>query len=220
MNSIHDLGGMHGFGAIFTEPNEQVFHHDWESRVMGMFPALFANGNFGVDEFRHAIERMAPIEYLEGTYYEHWCHAYETLLVEKGAITKTELETGKAASGTKATPGLTPAMVGSLLKTGASARVDHDVKAKFSVGDKVLVIHKNPVGHTRLPRYTRGKVGTIAIDHGVFVTPDSVAHGKGEHPQRVYTVSFSAVELWGKDASPADTVRVDMWDDYLKPASS
>lgn len=220
MNGIHDIGGMQGLGPVFTEPNEPVFHHDWERRAMGMFPALFANGNFNVDEFRHAIERMSPIHYLEGTYYEHWIHAFETLLVEKGVITKAELETGKAASEKTATPVLTPAIVDSLLKTGASARVAEDVKARFSVGDKVRVINKNPLGHTRMPRYTRGKVGTIAIDHGIFVTPDTVAHGNGEHPQHVYTVSFSAVELWGKDASTTDTVRVDLWDDYLEAAGS
>lgn len=218
MNGIHDTGGAHGYGPVFTEPHEPVFHYDWEGRVLAMFPALFANGNFNLDEFRHGIERMSPIHYLEGTYYEHWMHAFKTLLVEKGFVTTTELTTGKAATGKTTSPVLTPAMVDSLLRTGASARVAEEVKARFSVGDKVCVINKNPVGHTRVPRYTRGKVGIVAIDHGVFVTPDTAAHGQGEHPQHVYTVSFTAVELWGKGASPKDTIRVDLWDDYLEAA--
>lgn len=218
MNGIHDLGGMHGIGSVYREPNEAVFHYDWERRVMGLFPALFANGTFNVDEFRHGIERMDPCGYLEATYYEHWLHTYETLLIEKGVVTRSELESGKASSGKVGSPGLTPAMVEALLKTGASARVAEDVRAKFKVGDKVRAINKNPLGHTRLPRYARGRVGTIQIDHGVFVTPDTVAHGKGEHPQHVYSVSFGATELWGADASPRDTVRVDMWDDYLEAA--
>lgn len=216
MNGIHDTGGAHGYGPVYREPNEPVFRYDWEKRVMAMFPALFANGNFNVDEFRHSIERMGPIDYLQGTYYEHWLHVYEDLLVERGAITATELATGKAASGKTTSPVLTTAIVDSLLSTGASARRAENVQARFVVGDAVRVLNKNPEGHTRMPRYTRGKVGTIVIDHGVFVTPDTVVHGKGEQPQHVYTVSFTPVELWGQGASQTDTIRVDLWDDYLE----
>lgn len=216
MNGIHDLGGMHGIGPVFRPASEPVFQHEWERRVMGLFPALFANGNFNVDEFRHGIERMGPCDYLQGTYYEHWLHTFETLLVEKGLVTVEELQSGKASSGKVTSPVLTTDIVESLLKTGASARVAEDVKPRFSVGDKVRAINQSTVGHTRLPRYVRGSTGTIAIDHGVFVTPDTVAHGQGEHPQHVYAVSFTAQELWGKNASSTDTVRVDLWDDYLE----
>lgn len=218
MNGIHDIGGMHGVGPVFRPESEPIFQHPWERRIMGLFPALFANGNFNVDEFRHGIERMGPCEYLQGTYYEHWLHTYETLLVEKGVVSAEELKSGKAASGKVTSPVLTLDIVESLLKTGASARVDEDVKASFKVGDKVRAVNKSPTGHTRLPRYVRGRLGTVVIDHGVFVTPDTVAHGQGEHPQHVYTVSFTARELWGKDASPKDTIRVDLWDDYLEAA--
>ncbi|CAP41750.1 nitrile hydratase [Comamonas thiooxydans] len=218
MNGIHDTGGAHGYGPVYREPNEPILHGEWEGRVLALFPALFANGNFNIDEFRHGIERMNPIDYLKGTYYEHWIHSIETLLVEKGVLTATELATGKA-SGKTATPVLTPVMVDGLLSNGASAARKEGVQARFAVGDKVRVLNKHPVGHTRMPRYTRGKVGTVVIDHGVFVTPDTAAHGKGEHPQHVYTVSFTSVELWGQDASsPKDTIRVDLWDDYLEPA--
>ncbi|MEQ8234052.1 MAG: nitrile hydratase subunit beta [Gammaproteobacteria bacterium] len=216
MNGIHDLGGAQGYGPVYVEPNEPVFHGDWERRVLGMFPALFATGQFHVDEFRHAIERMSPLEYLRGTYYEHWLHAFETLLVEKGLVTADELERGQPASAKAASPALTPAMVDGLLASGASARMDEEKAARFAVGDRVRVINRNPGGHTRMPRYARGKVGTIALDHGAFVYPDTVAHGKGAHPQHVYSVSFTATELWGKDAAPNDTVRIDLWDDYLE----
>jgi nitrile hydratase len=218
MNGIHDIGGMQGIGPVYREHDEPVFHHDWERRVMGLFPALAAHGYFGVDEFRHAIERMGPCEYLEGTYYEHWLHAFETLLVEKGVVTTSELESGRAAPAPKGSPALRPEGVDAMLKAGLSARVNEAVTARFKVGDKVRVVNKNPLGHTRLPRYTRGRSGTIAIDHGVFVTPDTVAHGQGECPQHVYAVSFSAAELWGKEASPDNTIRVDLWDDYLEAA--
>jgi nitrile hydratase subunit beta len=97
MNGIHDLGGMHGIGAIAPEKNEPVFHTDWERRMFGLFIVVFAGGHYNVDEFRHAIERMPPAEYLTSSYYEHWLHSLETLLVEKGVIKKEELDAKLAA---------------------------------------------------------------------------------------------------------------------------
>jgi nitrile hydratase beta subunit len=93
MNGIHDLGGMHGLGSIRPEPDEPVFHEDWERRVFGL---SFAGGHFNVDEFRHAIERMDPAQYLESSYYERWLASIETLLVEKGVLTREELDARKA----------------------------------------------------------------------------------------------------------------------------
>jgi len=96
MNGIHDLGGMHGMGPIRPEPNEPVFHEDWERRVFGLMVATFGGGQYNVDEFRHAIERMDPAHYLESSYYEHWLSAVETLLVEKGVLSADELAARKA----------------------------------------------------------------------------------------------------------------------------
>jgi nitrile hydratase beta subunit len=91
MNGVHDLGGMHGFGPIDPEANEPVFHNDWERRVFGVMIATFGGGHYNVDQFRHAIERMGSVEYLSHSYYEHWLSSLETLLTERGAITKDEL---------------------------------------------------------------------------------------------------------------------------------
>jgi len=96
MNGIHDLGGMHGLGPIRPEPDEPVFHEDWERRVFGLMVATFGGGQYNVDEFRHAIERMDPAHYLESSYYEHWLSAVETLLVEKGVLSADELAARKA----------------------------------------------------------------------------------------------------------------------------
>lgn len=49
-----------------------------------MFASLFVGGHFNVDEFRHSIECMPPADYLQSSYYEHWLHAFETLLLAKG----------------------------------------------------------------------------------------------------------------------------------------
>ncbi len=219
MNGIHDLGGMHGLGPVRPERDEPVYHHDWEKRVFGLFAPLSASGAFCVDEFRHAIERMGAAEYLTTSYYEHWLHAFETLLLEKGLLTAEELRTGHAAAGTaRATPALAAAAVDKIVAAGSSARVDADVKAKFKEGDMVVVKNINPPTHTRLPRYVRDKLGCIDRDHGVFVFPDAAAHGKGEKPQHCYSVYFSAQEVWGSKASRNDSLYVDLWDDYLVPA--
>lgn len=217
MNGIHDLGGMHGMGAVITEENEPPFHHEWERRTFSLFASLFVGGHFNVDMFRHAIERMNPAHYLEESYYEHWMHAFETLLLERGVISADELAGKvKPQPASPETPVLREDMVQAVVSTGASARVDIDLPASFKPGDRVRAKNCHPVGHTRLPRYVRNRVGTIVVDHGVFITPDTVAHGLGDHPQHVYSVSFTATELWGEGAPAKDTVRIDLWDDYLE----
>ncbi len=115
-------------------------------------------------------------------------------------------------------PVLTKDMVPDVVAGGASCRVDADVAAKFKAGDKIVTRNLNPVGHTRLPRYIRGKRGVIDRDHGVFVLPDTSAHGGGETPQHVYSVRFEAKELWGDDALSNDPLYVDVWDNYMDPA--
>ncbi|WP_250866733.1 SH3-like domain-containing protein [Caballeronia sp. INSB1] len=101
---------------------------------------------------------------------------------------------------------------------GGTYRSEVPVAASFAVGDRVRVKNHQPSGHTRLPGYVRLKIGTIAIDHGVFVYPDTMAHGKGETPQHVYTVHFDATEVWGDKGVQGDTVRVDLFEDYLAKA--
>jgi len=100
----------------------------------------------------------------------------------------------------------------------ASARRPDAVVARFAVGQKVRARNMNPVGHTRLPRYARGKTGVIDRNHGVFLFPDTTAHFLGEKPQHVYSVRFSARELWGEEAKPQDGIYLDLFDDYLEPA--
>jgi hypothetical protein len=97
-------------------------------------------------------------------------------------------------------------------------RPDASAKARFQVGHNVRARNINPLGHTRLPRYARGKAGTIVRHCGIFVFPDTNAHFLGEQPQHLYSVRFAARELWGEDASPRDSVYIDMWDSYLEHA--
>ncbi len=95
---------------------------------------------------------------------------------------------------------------------------DPGVPALFEVGQHVRARNIHPVGHTRLPRYARGKLGEIDRDHGVYSFPDTDAHGLGDKRQHVYSVRFAARELWGDAASPRDFVYIDLWDDYLESA--
>ena len=72
MEGIHDLGGMEGFGAVDVEPDEPVFHDEWEAHVFAIAGAALVAGGFNTPMFRHSIERMRPAHYLGSEYYEHW----------------------------------------------------------------------------------------------------------------------------------------------------
>ena len=218
MNGVHDIGGMHGMGPIPYEKNEPVFHARWEGRVYAMNVALGAWRKWNLDAWRHDIETLPPADYLRMSYYEKWFAAMEKRVVKYGMVTKEELESGKPAAGSvKATPALT-AEVARTIGRGIPSAKDTSVKPLFQVGQRVRARNINPVGHTRLPRYARGKAGQIHLDHGVYVFPDTNALYQGEKRQHVYSVRFSAQELWGPDASPRDSVYIDMWDDYLERA--
>ena len=115
-------------------------------------------------------------------------------------------------------PVLTADRVQTVLRRGGSARLEDNIPPKLKPGDSVVVRNFNPPGHTRAPRYVRGRRGVIDRDYGVFIFPDSHAIDGGKSPQHVYSVRFSARELWGPQGSEHDCVYVDLWDDYLEPA--
>jgi len=218
MNGVHDLGGMHGMGAIEPEHDEPVFHSEWEARAFALNIAAGAWRKWNIDAGRHQIELLPPADYLRMSYYEKWAVRLAELLVKHGLVTREEFESGQPARGSvKATPPLTAAQVPSLLRTGAAASRNVSIAARFQAGQRVRARNINPTGHTRLPRYARGRVGTVDRDHGVYVFPDTNAHFLGENPQHVYSVRFTARELWGDQASARDSVYVDLWDDYLEP---
>ncbi len=220
MNGIHDMGGMQDMGPIQYEKNEPVFHHPWEGRVYAMNRALGAWGKWNIDASRHGIELLPPADYLRMSYYEKWLARNMELLVARGLVTREEIDSGKPAPGSqKATPPLTAAAVPAIAaRRGSYMRPEAEAKARFKIGERVRARKINPVGHTRLPRYARGREGVIARHHGVFVFPDTNAHFQGEHPQHLYSVRFQARELWGESVSPRDSVYMDMWDSYLEHA--
>jgi nitrile hydratase beta subunit len=220
MNGVHDMGGMDGFGPVVPEKNEPVFHAEWERRMYALATSVMAAAQVNIDEFRHAIERMLPARYLASSYYERWLAAAETLLVERGVVTREELLAKQDAS-------IDPSWIANAVATRGPTPVkdksgSKPPRARFSKGARVRARNLNPVGHTRLPRYVRGKAGVIARDWGVFVFPDTNAHHAGTKPQHCYSVSFAAHELWGKSAKAngRDRVLIDLWEDYLEPIAA
>ena len=218
MNGVHDMGGMMNFGPVEEEAGEPAFHAEWERRVFGLTLAASATGAFNIDMGRRARESIPPAEYLSSTYYEIWLAGLEKLLLETGLVSDAELSSGTAR--TPAAPVkrvLNPEMVPSMLAVGSDSERPAETPARFAAGDPVITRNIHPMGHTRLPRYTRGKRGVIERVHGAHVFPDSNAHGLGEAPQWLYTVRFTGAELWGEDADPTLTTSIDAWDSYLEP---
>jgi len=217
MNGVHDMGGLEDMGPVRHEKEEPVFHAAWEGRMYGIDRSLRALGKWNLDAWRYQIELLPPVDYLSITYYERWLRINEQLLVKHGLVTPKELATGAPDPGSaKASPALTPAMAAQSLGRGLPSSHDPTVPPQFKVGQRVRARNMNPTGHTRLPRYARGKVGIVTRDHGVYTFPDTSAHFQGENRQHVYSVRFAARELWGERASARDSVYLDMWDNYLE----
>ena len=211
MNGIHDMGGMQDMGPLEYEKNELVFHAPWEGRTFAIWWAADTPPGY-----RYQAEIIPPVEYLRMSYYERMLVALTELMVANGMITRAELETGKPVPGTRKGELLTLAQVpAELIESEPSIR-NLPIAPRFRTGQRVRARNLNPVTHTRLPRYTRGKIGTIERDHGVYDFEDTADQQLDKKPQHVYSVRFAARELWGEEASQRDSIYVDMWDDYLE----
>jgi nitrile hydratase len=222
MNGIHDMGGMHGFGPIVREENEPVFHHDWEGRVFAMqvaTPVPIPGGS------RSNIEQMDPAAYLTTSYYEKWLHARITGLLDAGVLTAAELEARIALYRDHPE---TPVprredqdrvqRIRAQLRRVESPRRDVPLQPQFPIGATVRARNLHPPGHTRLPRYVRGKCGIVERYYGIYDFQDAVPPGTEVPPQPLYAVRFEARELWGASAEAHNVVYLDMWESYLEPA--
>jgi nitrile hydratase subunit beta len=215
---------MHGLGRVIVEPNEPVFHAEWERIVFAINFVVPCNG----DESRYSIEKMNPVHYLSSRYYEHWLFGFENILVEQGIVDRGDLDRRTAKfrdSSFGELPRLkNPRLVESItriIREGTPYNREIQRIAKFKVGDSVRAKNLNPVGHTRLPRYVRGKRGIIVKVNGAFVFPDTNALRKGENPQHVYGVRFEAKDLWGEESAEKgrEAVYLDLWENYIEQES-
>jgi nitrile hydratase subunit beta len=212
---------MHGFGPVEREADEPPFHARWEAAVVAIMRATRGAGLYNIDEFRHGIERMDPAHYLASSYFEHWLDGIARLLAEKGVVGAAELDARttqlieRPEAPAAAPPAVTAARGPRVVET--SFRTPPAPPA-FAVGAAVTTRTMHPAGHTRLPRYARGRRGVIEAHRGCHVFPDTAAHGLGERPQHVYSVRFEARELWGEAAEANQRVHLDLWESYLLPA--
>lgn len=202
MDGMHDLGGKQGFGPIRHSPKAQVFHEPWEKRVNALYSLAVRLGIFNMDEYRHAIERMEPRHYLSASYYERSLTSLATLCVEKGIMTREELE--------RRAEGLFP-----LALPSAPGRSNVAERERFLPGDRVKVRTDLVAGHVRLPAYIRGKVGTVVSESPAYPFPDAHAHGVKADDEPTYDVRFSAEDLWPNSADPA-FVHVGVFQSYLE----
>jgi nitrile hydratase subunit beta len=222
VNGPQDLGGQMGFGQVNPEPEatEPLFHAPWERRALAISLATGSLGHWTTDRSRHTRESLPPAVYYSSSYYEIWIRALINLLQQEGLVTANDLASRRAVDPPKPTkrPALTAALVGPSLAKGSPYNRESSFPAKFAAGQRVATVNNHPSGHTRLPRYARGRVGTVEAVRGVFVYPDAMAHGPDD-PQWCYTIVFSASELWGNQGDPHSTVSVDAFEPYLRAAS-
>ena len=216
-NAIHDMGGMHGFGRVEPEADEPPFHEKWEGRVLALQRATGFLGLWTIDGGRASLEMLPPLDYLGSSYYRRWFLGLERRLVGHGLVGEDEI-----AAGHSLRPGIR------LNRKLTASDAEHPLAmnfarpapkpARFNAGDRVRAKNTNPITHTRLPRYARGKAGSVEAVRGCHVFPDSAALGSGDNPQWLYTVVFTARELWGEDADPLIKVSIEAFEPYLSPA--
>src|SRR3984957_16609522 len=213
------MGGMDGFGKVEAEPNEPMFHTEWEGRVLAMVRAMGAAGAFNIDASRFYREALPPDVYLASSYYKKWLLGLEDLLIDRGYIAAADIAAGHATEPAKPLKRgkFTLGDVERIMVRGKFGR-PAPTPAKFKPGDRVRARNIHPRTHTRLPRYAACPVGGVEPDPGCRVFPDSAAPGAGENPQWLYTVVFDGTELWGADADPTTKISIDAFEPYLEAA--
>ncbi len=228
MNGIHDVGGMHGLGAVSVDPKEPPFYQPWEGRMHGIAVTCQVTGVNTTPEQRTTIENMPAQLYLETSYYEKWLYAYEKLLNDKGIVTTAELDRRVAEQAASAMPShptdpTEPSAYAQKVKHIIYNGTPHDRPIdrapRFKVGDAVRATNLNSPRHIRLPSYVKGKLGTVEVYHGAHCHHEALAEGRGEIPEHLYAVQFSGPELWGKaDGHAGDIVYIDLFENYIKHA--
>jgi len=202
MDGMHDLGGKQGFGRVRHSLKAQTFHEPWEKRVNALFSLAIKLGIFNMDEYRHAIERMEPRHYLSASYYERTLTSLATLCVEKGIVTREELE--------RRAQGAFP-----LSAPSAPGRSNVASRERFAPGDRVRVRVDHVPGHSRMPGYIRGKTGVVVSESPAYPFPDAHAHGVKAADEPTYDVRFRSDELWPNSADAA-LVHVAVFQSYLE----
>lgn len=199
MDGIHDLGGRQGFGRVlFPYPRHE---ETWEPLVRALSACALRNHIYNMDEQRHAIERMEPRHYIAAPYFERHLTAVATLLVEKGLVTREELETLAGGQFPLAAP----------IGPGREASPPQS----FAMGETVRVKNDYVSGHVRMPAYIRGKTGVVVGITPPYPFPDAAGHGMQASMEPTYDVRFRARDLW-PDACDDALNHVGVFQSYLE----
>jgi nitrile hydratase subunit beta len=202
MDGMHDLGGKQGFGRVRYTLNARAFHAPWEVRANSLYAFAVRLGFFNMDEYRHAIERMEPRHYLAASYYERSLTSLATLLVEKGVVSREDLEQRAGGAFPLAAP-------------GAPGRTNVSTRERFRPGDRVRVRSDYVPGHMRMPGYIRGKAGVVVGISPAYPFPDAHAHSVEAQDEPTYDVRFRSEDLWPNSADAA-LVHVGVFESYLE----
>lgn len=221
MTRPHDMGGRKGDGPVTPEPDGIAQPGaPWHRGALALTMAAGGIGAWSIDRSRHLREVL--LDYAHLSYYEKWLAALSDLLVEKGLVTRVELAAGRADAAPLSPRAFTRDKVAPALARGTPYLRPGPTPA-FAIGDWVTTRSPAenahvPGGHIRLPAYAAGKTGRVILSHGCHVFPDANAHGLGEAPEPLYTVTFRSADLWPDAENPADEVTLDLWQSYLSPA--
>ncbi|HVL85979.1 MAG TPA: nitrile hydratase subunit beta [Pseudonocardia sp.] len=221
MTTIADLGGTDGWGPL-TRPtaDEPVFAEEWEGRAFAL--TLLTMGRVSgqnLDAFRHALARLDRTAYLDDGYYGRWLNAAELMLVDSGILAPDAIDArARKLRGEDVTePEVPEARKPDYAPTAAGSLRTVQEPPRFAVGDRVRARDVEVDHHTRLPAYVRGHLGVVDVVQPAHLLPDTHAHFQGENPQHVYSVRFTAQELWGEGAEDFD-LTIELYDSYLEPA--
>ena len=219
MDSVADLGGTLDWGRVPTPSStEPPFGAAWEGRAFAL--ALLTMGRISgrnLDAFRHALERLHPLDYLADGYYGRWLHAAELMLVDSAILAPGAVEArARVGRGEDVEePPLPEPDRPDYRATAAGSLREVDAAPVHAVGDTVATRDLHPLGPCRLPSYLRRRSGTVAARRPAHVLPDTHGVFRGENPQHVYTVAFDSTELWGPDAEPF-LLHAEIFESYLE----
>ncbi len=221
MDGVHDMGGRTElFGPLRTiDPAEKPFGEPWEGRAFAL--TLLANRSAtasNLHAFRHALERVPEREYL-ADYYGRWLGSAEILLQESGLLAPGAVEArARSLRGEDITEPADPEPDKPTMESGGGGNMRTiDDERRYAVGDRVRTSSEAAPGHTRLPGYVRGLVGTVTALRPAQVFPDTTAHFIAENPQWTYSVSYASTDVWGADAEPFE-LTIDLYETYLEKA--
>jgi len=215
MDSLHDLGGVEGFGPIEVETAYVPFHEAWEG--IGYAICCVTNApDWTIDWWRFVRELTPPVDYLTTPYFASWVVTQTVGLVDSGILTLDEIASGRPAGPREDTPA--PATLADVLAADKADAIRYDRQSaqtpKFMTGDRVRTARHGAAGHSRLPGYVRGFTGEIVAHHGAHVLADASAAGieKAEH---LYSVAFRVTDLFADAKGAKDRVFLDLWESYL-----